>query len=101
MFDASINQLRAELSELLPMIPEEYKKVLNDDRTSPKLRIETMKDLMDRLGLVAVKGVVSKNVNATVDSRDLEAEMDDLLGRQEAIQGEIRETKAQLEAGDG
>lgn len=97
MANASINQLRSELSDLLPLFPEEYKRIFADKKASAKVRLGAMQDLMDRLGLVAVKGTVSKNLNV-VETRNLQGELDELLDREEQVTAEIQELRTQLEA---
>jgi hypothetical protein len=99
--ETSITRLKASLSELLDKIPEVYKEVLTaEEGVSLKQRLGAAQDLMDRLGLSAVKSVVSKNLTATVDGTDLLEAQKELLEQRTAVAGEIASLKAQLEEAD-
>jgi small-conductance mechanosensitive channel len=96
----SVTKLKAELGSLLHLIPGVYRKALENGDVPVKRQLEVAQDLMDRLGLSAVKAVVSKNLNVNQSADDLLEAQKELLEQKELLRGEMADLKNQLEAPD-
>jgi hypothetical protein len=69
----------------LGLVPIAYRDILRDKTASPKIRLDACRDLLDRLGLPAVKATVSQALSAHMDPAEILRARDRLLAERDEL----------------
>ncbi len=95
---SELRQLKTRLTAILAKIPGAYAQIIDDVRAPPKVRLDAMRDLMDRLGLPAVKAQLTQTMSTTLNGAALLDSRRQVSARRSELEGEMVKIRAQLEA---
>lgn len=91
--DAIVASVRAQLTGLLKLVPESYRELLTSDRVPPKTKLEAIKDLQDRTGILAFKGSINQSIPGLLTVESLRQTQVTLVEERAKLSGEIEELR--------